>query len=107
MSSLTSRLRHKVVVEEKNRTPDEAGGYETEWVELMSVWAEIFHKSSAEKYLGGQLAPNAALVFRVRFHAGITTDMRLRYDNRIFAITALSDVREEHKILDIMAVEEY
>lgn len=107
----TSRLRHKLALQQEIRSSDNVGGYSRVWETLCEVWAEILPLTSSAHVIGheyhaaGQLQSRVSHRIVMRYRAGITPGMRFMFEKRIFAIRALMNVNECKDTLEI-AVEE-
>lgn len=102
---LTHSLRHKVTLEKKTLVSDIAGGYQTGWQAVVTLWASINRLRGNERFTGGQLASASTHVFRMRFHSDISPDKRFIYDGRIFNIRVLHNVDEKDRMLDVYVEE--
>lgn len=97
--SIGSR-RHHVTIKQKNVTGRNARNEDIyTWGKFADAWMEVRGLTGRETFQYGQMWPNAQLMLRSHYIAGITTEMRI-YDNccnRIFDIRAATD-REGRKI---------
>jgi len=85
---------------------DELGQDETEWIEFKSAWAMIKTLKGSEYVSAGAEQGSITSRFVVFYTAGITKDMRISYQNRIFDIIEppIND-DELNKTLTIIAKE--
>ncbi len=102
---LTSSLRHKIIVEKPLRVPDGAGGYSITWENNCTLWAAISTNNGKERYVAGKNTPIYSHVFRIRYTADVSEEMRIHFDERVFNIRALINVNQDNSILDVMAEE--
>jgi head-tail adaptor len=91
-----ARLRQRVAIERPVGTPDGAGGAETTWQPLVTVWAGLEWLGGEERWREG--GPEQVGRWRVtmRWRAGIDAGMRLRMarqggSDRRFDIRAAAD----------------
>jgi SPP1 family predicted phage head-tail adaptor len=91
-----ARLRHRMTIERRIEMPDGAGGAETAWEALVTVWAGLEWLGGEERWREG--GPEQAGRWRVtmRWRAGIDAGMRLRMagqgaGGRLFDIRAAAD----------------
>jgi len=101
----TMSLRHKVSLEQKSQVSDGAGGFETSWESVASLWAGIDKLRSSERFAGGQVTADATHKFTLRYHSGIRTDMRFNWNGRLFNIRVINDIDEKNRILEVIAEE--
>lgn len=85
-------LRHRITIEQPDRTPDEAGGAEINWTPVATVWAEIQPKAGREVFESDQLGGRVTHDVRIRFRAGITPKMRCVQGGRVFDIRYVADL---------------
>ncbi len=102
---LTSSLRHKIIVEKPVRLSDGAGGYSITWQPHCILWAAVSNNSGKESYVAGKNTPIYSHVFRIRYTADISEEMRIHFDERVFNIRALINVNQDNVILDVVAEE--
>lgn len=91
-------------------SPDGGGGISKQWASLtppVVVYAAVKPRSSRERFLAGQTASAEVILFVIRYRTGITQNMRIRYNNRIFDIVGMIDVNEDHAFFEIDAEEKY
>ena len=101
----SSKLRHKLSLQQEVLSADGVGGYSKTWQTLAMLWAELVPISGSEKLFAAQL--QAATLFRVtiRYRAGVTVGMRLLFDNRAFNIRSITNRDERRDTLEMIAEE--
>lgn len=79
MNVIAYKLRHKVVIQERNTSLDEYGQQSTTWDDVKSVWAAIEPMSGEETTQHGAI--NFVTNYRVimRYTKNITQKSRLRF----------------------------
>lgn len=105
-----TRLRHRLTLQQEIKTADGAGGYIRSWQNIADLWAEIAsvgNKSvyGREKLYAGQLQAEISHKVTIRYRSGISTSMRLLFENRIFNIRAISDIKENNEVLELLVEE--
>ncbi len=109
--SASSSLRHRVTLQQEQKTEDGQGGYIRSWVDVADIWAEIVpimsagQSASGESYRDGQLQTRTTYKIRMRYRAGVTTGMRLSYDSRVFNIRSIVNPQELGEMLEMLAEE--
>jgi SPP1 family predicted phage head-tail adaptor len=85
------RLRQRMTIERPVETPDGAGGVETAWQPVITIWAGVEWLGGEERWREG--GPEQAGRWRVtmRWRAGVDAGMRLRLRERLFDIRAAAD----------------
>lgn len=107
----TSRLRHKLALQQEIQSADGAGGYTSVWQTIADIWAEIVPLTSNAHVIGqeyvqaGKLESMVSHRIVMRYRSGVTPAMRFVFEGRIFSIRALSNVDERKDTLEV-AVEE-
>lgn len=97
--------RNKIVVIQQitGTTTDSYGGTIPVWGAFTTVWAFI-RPLRGRDLVAAQAAQNLTeLVFNIRYVAGVLPTMRLVYDSKNYDITALINIEEANREIDIMA----
>lgn len=108
----SSRLRHRLTLQQEVRTPDGAGGYDKSWSDVADLWAEIvpvtgtLSKGAATQLLlGAQVQHEISHKILLRYRDGVTAAMRLVYESRIFHIRYVADAGENRETLQLLVME--
>ncbi|RMD49140.1 MAG: head-tail adaptor protein [Alphaproteobacteria bacterium] len=104
-------LARRLVLEERQRLPDGAGGSRGEWVALGTIWAEMRPATGADHRLGGD--PGARLRWFIRTRAAPEGSprrprpgQRLREGARAYEVLTVSELDPRGLWLGITASEE-
>jgi SPP1 family predicted phage head-tail adaptor len=99
-------FRHRITFLKPETFEDEIGQEETEWVEFKKAWAMIKTVKGSEYVAAGAERATITYRFIIRYTKGITSDMRISYQGRIFDIIEppIND-DELNKTLTILAKE--
>ncbi|MEM1234773.1 MAG: head-tail adaptor protein [Pseudomonadota bacterium] len=104
-------LNRPLVLEERARASDGAGGFTETWTPLGTLWAELKAGSGREKAEG--LATLSLANYRITVRAAPQgapsrpkADQRFRDGTRIFRILAVLEAGHEGRFLQCNAVEE-
>lgn len=86
----SGKLRHLLTIQKPSVTQDERGENVTTWTELAAVWGQLTPVSGKEMRTADQVVAETTHTARLRYTPGLTLDTtyRLRYCDRVFAITA-------------------
>lgn len=102
---LPGTMRQRIRLEQPSLAPDGLGGWHRSWVEVASVWAHIRAGSGDERMEAGQLAAPATYRIRLRWREDITSDMRIVFGARIFAIRGVLDADARKRFIELIAEE--
>lgn len=110
MKTASSRLRHRLTLQREVRVDDGAGGYTRSWDDVAEVWGEIAVVASAggsgkEAVFAGQLQAAVSHRILLRYRDGVTADMRLRFEGRVFNIYSVSVTGEDRQALELWVSE--
>lgn len=105
-----SRLKRRVTLQQEVQIPDGAGGFSRSWQDVVELWAEIETISARfmygqEKFVADKIQTETVYRFVIRRYLGISTAMRLAFENRIFYIKAVFDISESREFIEILAEE--
>jgi len=101
----SSQLRQKLTLQREVRTNDDVGGYVRSWVDVADLWAEIIPMRGNEKLFGNQVQAVVTHKIKLRYREGVTPEMRLMYDNRVFNVRHVINVSEMSEVLELLAEE--
>ncbi len=100
-------LRHRLIVERSELGPaDGAGGQGLNWVLQDEVWAAVEPVTSRFGLHADRLRQETSHRVWLRFRSNITAGMRLRFGERILAITGVLNFEERGKFLLLACKEE-
>lgn len=81
------------------------GGVKVEWVDFKTVRASVEPLQGNEFFSAAQSHSETKLRVRIHYLEGVLPTMRVKYDDRLFAITAIIDSKESHRELQLMCKE--
>jgi len=103
-----SDLRHRITIQQKQRISDGRGGWKGTWIDLKTVWAAVKSTTHLPKEQVDNQQVQTANTFRVtiRFSPGITADMRIIHQGKIYYIVGQPvDDDGRRRWLEIFCVE--
>jgi SPP1 family predicted phage head-tail adaptor len=108
--STSSRLRHRLTLQQEVKTADGAGGCMRSWQDVADLWAEISPLKyragiGSERLVAGQIQSEISHEVTLRYRAGISTSMRLLFGNRAFNIRSIRNLNEDNEMLELLVDE--
>ncbi len=76
-----------------------------DWKDIATTWANINPISGKEYYSAETINSDLTHKIRLRYRKGITPDMRILYNGRIFYIVSVINEFERNSILQLMCRE--
>jgi SPP1 family predicted phage head-tail adaptor len=104
--SIIGRLRHRLMLEAPQETPDGAGGVVRNWSALAQIWVAIEPHGGADGVVADKRL--ARLTHRVvmRKRGDVSLNHRFRLGTRSFAIRSVRDATEDGRFLECLVEEE-
>lgn len=91
------QLRHFISIELNDATTqDSLGGIEPSWKTYHRGWSNVVELAGRELEFARQRAPNSTFQINLRFIPNVTTDMRIRHDQRLLNIENVNNVGERN-----------
>lgn len=99
-------LRHRVTLQQENRTPNGIGGFTSAWANVVvDLPALVTPVSGQERYFGRKLEGLISHVVLLRYRAGVTAEHRFLFGSRQLNIRAPLDLEERHEWLEVDCTE--
>ncbi len=98
-------LRKRVTVQAETQTTDNAGGYTLGWTTIATMWADIKPVTGNEPFVAAHLEGHVTHHVQMRYLSGVTTDMRLTYNSRLFNIRAVLNTDESNQWTELLVEE--
>lgn len=108
MAIPSGQRRHLLTLETPGAmVPDGDGGYLEGWDPIAEVWGSLAPaaKADLETIIAGTVTALLPYLAVVPYVAGVTTDARLTFNGRTFAILAVRNVDERNIQLEIVCEE--
>lgn len=93
----TGNLRHYITIEQQTETFNSEGELVTTWTTYKNVWAEILPLVGREFWASKQVNSETTGKLRIRYIAGVTPKMRIKFGSRILNITGIVNTEEKNK----------
>ena len=102
-------LRHRIdIVTPVSGAQDGYGNARETWTTLhATVPAAIVPTASREVYAGNKIDTIASHIVTIRYIAGITVKMRVKWGSRTFAIVGMVNPEERNVSLDLICQEQF
>ncbi len=101
-----SKMRHRITfLVPKGTYKNSMGENVPKYVEYKTVWAYAAPKSGREYDEAQKVRDETTYNILTRFHKGITSEMRVRFNDRIFSIISVLNIDERNEQLNIVAIE--
>lgn len=98
-------LRHRITFQSLSLTSDGQGGSSTSWTNFKTVWARIKPISGRERNFAQRIEDVYTHEITIRKCDGLTTTMRISYQNRIFQVKSIQKDTEENFWMKILTEE--
>ena len=100
------KLRHLGSIEDYTETVNSFGETVKTWSEFSKVWCDIRPLNGNEKYVSAEKHATATHQVIIRYLAGVNPKMRLVARGRTFEITAVLNINEQDKMMQLIVEEE-
>ncbi len=102
---LAGKMRQRIRIEQPVLTPDGLGGATRTWQTVTTVWGEIISNGGNEALRAGQLVSVVTHRIILRWRADITSEMRVAFGTRIFAIRAVVEHDGKRRSIELLTEE--
>lgn len=99
------KLRHLVTIQQPVEASNEYGEPETSWLIYAQVQASIEPLQGREFLASAGVRSEVTTRIRMRYVEGVTTKMRVLFGDRAFDISAVINVDERGRELQLMVVD--
>jgi SPP1 family predicted phage head-tail adaptor len=101
----TTNLRNRITLQQKLINKDPEGLPIETWQDIATIWAAVEPLRGREYFQAATMQSQNMTRFTTRYRKGITSIMRILYDNRSYDIQSVIDVEGRHQQLELMAKE--
>lgn len=105
MATSIGRLRYKVDLQKATDTSDGAGGRSQAYNTIAQLFADIRPQGGAEQYRQGKVQDKTTHNIFIRHRSDISTDYRIKYENRLFNIRQVINVDERDRFYKLVCNE--
>lgn len=102
---MAGKLKRKITIESKSNAQDAYGALVETWSTYATAWAAIEPVSGSEYFRNGKVTSEVNIRILMRYVAGVTNLMRVKFGTRIFAIVTANNLLERNKEYELMCKE--
>ena len=99
------KLRHKISLQRREKTPDGGGGYTYDWVEYDTTYAWIRPMSGVENLVAMRIESNITHDLFIRYRADLNAKDRIVFGSRSFDVVSVINIEERNKWLQLRCEE--
>lgn len=102
MSKEIRNFKDRVTIQALNRIEDEGGGYEENWIDEDTVWAEIIPQNAREEKVDKQKEPIQSDKVRIRYNENMSAAKRFKVitqDNKILSPSSCIDEKGKKRFM--------
>lgn len=86
------KMDRRITIDRQTETVKPSGDVSKVWTPIAVVWAEIIQQSATEFFTGYGEAETGSVIFRIRYHPGITTVDRVTYNGSAYGLKELKEL---------------
>jgi SPP1 family predicted phage head-tail adaptor len=99
------KLRNKIEIQRRDKTPDGAGGFKVDWVKIADTWAWIKPMGGTEGLVAMQLQAQVSHDIIIRYRSNLTAADRIVFQGRAFNIVSVIDIEERQHWMQLRCME--
>ncbi|MEZ5776024.1 MAG: phage head closure protein [Hyphomicrobiaceae bacterium] len=96
-------MNRRVIFEQAVLVPEDAGGFDRNWIAVATVWAAVRPVSAREDVKADQRAGTVTQEIVIRHRGDIAPAMRVRIGDDVLAIAAVTDLDGTRRWLRCLA----
>lgn len=98
-------LRHRITIQKLNNSQNEYGEVSELWEDILNVRAGIYPISGKEFFAAETVNSEITHKVKIRYIGGITPNMRIKFNNRIFSIESVINFQERNIEIQLLCKE--
>lgn len=98
-------LRKRVTIQQRTTDQDDYGQQLNQWDDVARVWAGIEPLNGRELLAAAAVQAETTHTVTMRYRPGITPQLRINYNGRLFNILNVLDDNERHRTLTLLCSE--
>lgn len=99
-------LNQRLELQDLVRTPDGAGGSDTNWTTIATVWAKLRPRHGREQLWAEAKTATNTHVITIRYRTGVSAQMRFAGQGRTFDIVSVINIDEQNRWLSCLCKEQ-
>jgi len=100
-----SELRHRISIVSTTPVINENGFETTEVQVFKTIWAAVTNLHGKEYFAAKAVQAENTVKFTIRYLPSVSTSMQIQFQDRVFNIVDIDDIKYRKKYLEIKAVE--
>jgi len=100
------RLRHRIEIQQDTPVRNDMGEPVPGWATIHTVWASITPVGGQERFSNNKESAEVSHKIKIRYLAGLSPAMRIKYGTRIFDIQNVLNYDERNADMEILALEQ-
>lgn len=98
-------LRHRITIQKLNNSQNEYGEISEFWEDILNIRAGIYPISGKEFFAAETVNSEITHKVKIRYVEGLTPNMRINFNNRIFSIESIINFQEKNIELQLLCKE--
>ncbi|MGL5150315.1 MAG: phage head closure protein [Clostridium sp.] len=98
-------FKHLITFQKLVNTKNSYGETTNNWKDIITSRCAIYPISGKELLAAESVSSEVTHKINMRFARGISHDMRIKFNNRVFSIISIINFQEKNKLLQIIAKE--
>ena len=98
-------LRHRITFQKLNNSQNEYGEISEFWEDILNIRAGIYPISGKEFFAAETVNSEITHKVKIRYVEGLTPNMRINFNNRIFSIESIINFQEKNIELQLLCKE--
>lgn len=98
-------FRHVLTFQKRTETQNAFGEVINEWVDVFKTRGAIYPVSGRDFFAGEQINSEVTHKINLRYAKGLSPDMRIEFNGRVFEIESIINFQEANTLLQMMCKE--
>lgn len=89
---IIGRMDRRIEFQTPGNTRDSMGSFVQTWTTFLRVWAQAKPLRASERFSSDQQRESKVYTFLIRYRDGITSDMRIVYNEEYYRISGIAEI---------------
>lgn len=98
------KLNKRITFQAFTSTVNENGFEEQNWVDVKIVWASVANLSGREYFAAAAVQAETTVKFIIRYTSDLNTDMRISFQDGIYNISFIDNIKYGNAFLEVKAL---